>query len=663
MEKYENIIKIEEIRKLVEDNQYIKALKILETMDIHKIKSLTDLSILADVLTQNERYDVAMELLTRIYAKTKTRRVLYQLVDLSIKCGKVEEAEDYLERYIKVAPQDSYRYIFRYCIDKLSGEANEVLIASLEQLKEYEYIEMWAYELAKLYHKSGMKDKCVRECSDIILWFGDGIYVEKAKLLKGYYVGDINPITMLKAKEKKEAEKKLGLDKTKDYSTIRSQIDQFLAEDETKKQNECGDEPSLEAEVTITEARIESEKEEEELIQIWNQHEPGEDSCEWESEEQEEPQEICKNQEQEEPQDTYNNKEQEEPQDNLEQEEPQDNLEQEKSPETYNSQDQEHFLGQYMKPEQDNEKVQDKNNKFKQEAYQDEKDIKLKNDDTNVVETNNRDDSDRGQIHYMEECEQTSKFTQLFLDAGLNYETSFGFFNHMKNCRKQIEVCLEQILTDHKKENHIFITGERKSGKTTLAKYITKVLFDIGLIKSSRVAIISAEKLNIINLSEKKDKLINSTLIIENAGQLETATVSDLIDFMWELKGNVRVFLEGDQASIESLLLRNLELTEVFHNSIHLPNYTMEELYGFANYYIEENEYHLSQEAKITMWDCVQEIYNNKPMEEHLKIVMEAAVYVKKAADDRNKKALTGAVTTKDLNSDEFLQILGTDFN
>ena len=76
---------------------------------------------------------------------------------------------------MKTAPQDSYRFIFRYRIDKLKNEPYEVLIESLEELKEYDYIEKWAYELAKLYHKAGKKDKCVRECSDIILWFGDGI--------------------------------------------------------------------------------------------------------------------------------------------------------------------------------------------------------------------------------------------------------------------------------------------------------------------------------------------------------------------------------------------------------------------------------------------------------------------------------------------------------
>ena len=291
MERYDNIVKIEEMRKLADVNQYEKAMKILETMDTGKIKALTDLSIIADVYMQNERYEEAMVVLTKVYGKTKTRRVLYQLVDLAIKRGNAVEAEDYLERYIKAAPQDSSRFIFRYCIDKLNGEPYEVLIAALEQLKEYEYYEMWAYELAKLYHKAGMKDKCVRECSDIILWFGEGIYVEKAKLLKGYYVGEIDPIHMLKAKEKKEAEMKLGLDKTKDYSEMKSQIDRYLEDENTRNENsrQNGDmfesadlkEIQPEAEAFYTGSKIQpfimnnkaAEKNEEELIHTWYEQE------------------------------------------------------------------------------------------------------------------------------------------------------------------------------------------------------------------------------------------------------------------------------------------------------------------------------------------------------------------------------------------------------
>ena len=89
MERYETLIKIEEIRRLTEDNQYVKALKVINTIDVNKIKSLTDLSVIADIYAKNEEYDNAMEVLLRVYKKNKARRILYQLVDLSIKRGNI----------------------------------------------------------------------------------------------------------------------------------------------------------------------------------------------------------------------------------------------------------------------------------------------------------------------------------------------------------------------------------------------------------------------------------------------------------------------------------------------------------------------------------------------------------------------------------------------
>lgn len=498
MEKYENIMKIEEIRRLAEDNQYIKAIKILDTMDVNKIKPLTDLSIVADVFTQNERYDDAMKVLTKIYTKTKTRRILYQLVDLSIKCGNVHEAEEYLEWYIKAAPQDSYRFIFRYCIDKHKGESYQVLIDSLEQLKEYEYIEMWAYELAKLYHKAGTKDKCVRECSDIVLWFGNGIFVEKAKLLKAYYVGEINPIQMLKAKEKKEAENKLELDKTKDYSSMRSEIDRYLAEDEA--------------------------------------------------------------------------------------------------------------------------------------------------------------------LVLAEENQEHSNLKQRFLAEGMDYEKSFGYFIHINICRKQIETCLENILYDNTKNIHMVITGERKTGKTTLAKKLSKAFHRFNLINTTRVAKIAATKLNSINILQKSDNLMDCSLIIEEAGLLDSNKVEQLLQLMRELNGHIIVFLEDNELRVKTLLETNPKLAAIFENQINLPHYNRQDLLGFANDYIEECDYQLSEDAKVSLLNYIDEAENNSEEINHLEEIITLTQKAKVAADERNKRALSSINGIRDLDSKDFLFIKEEDF-
>ena len=190
MGSYENIVKIEEMRRRMEEGDTASAQKILDTMELKKVKNMSDLSLIAEVFAENERYEEALPLYLRIYEKTKSRKSLFQLVDIYIRLQNHKEAEFYLMEYEKLASKDFYKYIFRYRIDKLKGEPYETLIATLETLKSTEYMEMWAYELAKNYYKAGMEKECIQECSDIILWFGEGIYVEKARLLRSYYSGE-----------------------------------------------------------------------------------------------------------------------------------------------------------------------------------------------------------------------------------------------------------------------------------------------------------------------------------------------------------------------------------------------------------------------------------------------------------------------------------------
>lgn len=223
MGSYGIIIKTEEIRRRVQNGDYASAQQIIDTMPLKKIKNTADLGLFAEVYIQNKKYDEAMELLYRIYKKSKTRRTLEHMVIASIGRNNIEEAEKFLNEYRDLAPNDYNYYIYRYKIDKLKKEPYNVLIDSLVQLKQQIYLEKWMYELAKLYYKAGMKKECIQECSDIILIFGEGSYVEKAKILKAYYSGEIGKdeiIDKLKTIANKDitdqdtqTDLKLGLDK------------------------------------------------------------------------------------------------------------------------------------------------------------------------------------------------------------------------------------------------------------------------------------------------------------------------------------------------------------------------------------------------------------------------------------------------------------------
>lgn len=192
MDKYKVILKIEETKRLASEKKYKEAYEEMKFLNLAKMKNYEDLIIFADIFVRNKKYVEAKELLERLHVKTVTRRLLTQLIFVSAKTKNFVDAEKYYEEYVKIAPKDINKYILRYRIDKEKGLSKDILIKTLEELKEYDYVEEWAYELAKLYHKAGRSKECIRECSNIELWFGDGITVEKAKLLREHHINALS---------------------------------------------------------------------------------------------------------------------------------------------------------------------------------------------------------------------------------------------------------------------------------------------------------------------------------------------------------------------------------------------------------------------------------------------------------------------------------------
>lgn len=183
MRQYELVIRIAQIHHLVDEKKYKKALAVIQTLDVRQVRSLSDLKVLAEVYTRTEQYEEAKQTYLKIYRRSKTRRVLYRLIYLSIRTNVLDEAEAYYQEFVRMNPNARDALILRYRIDKAAGESAEKLIETLQALKQEEYIEEWAYELAKLYHRTGRRDECMEECEDIILWFGTGEIVERAKIL------------------------------------------------------------------------------------------------------------------------------------------------------------------------------------------------------------------------------------------------------------------------------------------------------------------------------------------------------------------------------------------------------------------------------------------------------------------------------------------------
>lgn len=185
-EEYRN--KIEEIQDLMDSGEEDEALSELDDMNFKKVHNINTLLEISRLYEQAGKYDDAFEVLLIAYDRSPAGRlIIYRLALLSIKMGNLDEAKEYYDRFVYIAPHDNLKYEIRYDIAKASDADPHTLIDILEELKNREFIEKWAYELAKLYHETGQADKCTDLCDEIVLWFGEGPYVERALELKMIY--------------------------------------------------------------------------------------------------------------------------------------------------------------------------------------------------------------------------------------------------------------------------------------------------------------------------------------------------------------------------------------------------------------------------------------------------------------------------------------------
>ena len=198
MDKYEYNLKLDQMKSLFAEEKYEEAADIADSMNWNKVKNPTALLRAGEIYEKTGRYEDSRDVLLMAYDRSPIGRgIIYRLAEVAVKMQDFQAAQDYYDEFVEIAPHDNLKYVLRYDIKKAQGASYRELIPILEELREQEYTEEWAYELAYLYHKAGMSDKCIDACDELILWFGDGPYVERALELKMLY----QPLT--KAQEEK----------------------------------------------------------------------------------------------------------------------------------------------------------------------------------------------------------------------------------------------------------------------------------------------------------------------------------------------------------------------------------------------------------------------------------------------------------------------------
>ena len=188
MDKYEYKSKTERMLELMESGAYSRAAAIADEIDWRRVRNAVMLSNVSEIYEKTGEYQKGYDILTLAYQRAEgSRKIISRLCGLALKTGNVDEAIDFYDEFMQIAPKDPNQYILRYKILRAQRAPIEQQIEALEEYKKSEYIEEWAYELAKLYQEAGMTSECLEECDDLILWFSEGQYVYKAMELKMQY--------------------------------------------------------------------------------------------------------------------------------------------------------------------------------------------------------------------------------------------------------------------------------------------------------------------------------------------------------------------------------------------------------------------------------------------------------------------------------------------
>ena len=189
LDKYEYKVRADEIKSLIAEGEYGEAVKIADTIDWRRVKGASILCTISDLYKINRRYEDSRDILLLAYERhAGGRRIVYSLCELSIKLGEYVQALEYYKEFVQLAPKDNGRFILQYKLYEAQEVSLEERIEVLEELKDRDYREKWAYELAYLYHRVGLTSKCIEECDEMFLWFGEGRYVLKGLELKMLHV-------------------------------------------------------------------------------------------------------------------------------------------------------------------------------------------------------------------------------------------------------------------------------------------------------------------------------------------------------------------------------------------------------------------------------------------------------------------------------------------
>ena len=609
MRRYETIVKIETIRALLQEGEYAQAQRLADEIDSTKLKKRGDIHVLAEAYKLNEQYETAQELLLRLYEEHASRRLIEELLELSLLQKDVEMAEMYFGKYQKVSGGDPANYIYEYRIGRLKGKDYEDLLPVLQTLKEEQYTEKYAYELAKVYHKLGRGDECMTECSDLILWFGEGRYVEKAKALQAYYTGELALDELQSYRARQES--------VTEYGSFAS----YAATDQEVPKQTMEEEQHSKAVYTEAEFYKTTDKK--------NREDVVSEQQDWKN--------IISEQEENTVGIVAYQKLMQKAADLVEHSEDMETSAYEPDNTVYE------MLEETMRYREEpvSEEEMGAYERLMREA------ANMEEDEPEVFETATEQtvsQVEQDLLRYLEEC-------------GVALEETLHTFAYIPSVRSQLLQGMDALASGNSSCYCMVVTGDRKCGKTTFAKDVVKLLYQISWLKKPKVAVITGTKMNEIVLEEKKAQLQGCCLIIEKAGRMSEETMLRLGDFIQNGQTLGMVILEDREKRINCLMRSNDIWSQLFSVHIQLPKYTEEDLFGFAIDYIREQDYSIEDDAKAALYEKIAEMFQIEAGEGRLIKTLQFAKDALEKAEERNQTAIFNMVENGSFSANDVLTL------
>ena len=632
----------------MKEKSYKEAMHIADAIDWNKVKNVSMLCTVSEIYECNGEYQKSRDILFLAYDRSPdSKKIIYRLGTLALKLGDVKEAMDCYEEFIAVAPKDPNQYVFKYKILKCQNASLAEQIEALESFKKVEYVEKWAFELAKLYQAAGMTAECIEECDDLVLWFSEGKYVYKAMELKMQY----RPLTPLQ-QEKYNLRFAVPVQKVKEV--VEKEVPKAEVPEVKAPEVTVPEEPKKE-ETSEVEESMEEKKETptlsiEEMLQEWEEKQKENaqmiraeiEKVEAEKVQKEEPKEevpetedilstdIRKLMEELETEaediQAQKAKQEEEPveektlvQKVAEQLASLDIKEvlipqEEETPVVSTPEEEEPSIEIETKEESGGIKLGDTQSMAAvAKALKNDIEVSFPEEEIEEEEeqlAEERTPYDTGFIvkgRYDLEAQ-----SEIGLKAGLTEEQKklFSYFVPVHGMSEQL---VEVLQNDRKCKSrygtsrigNLLIIGRKGSGKTVLAVDVVKAIQKARKVKQGKVGIVTADVLNKKDVAEILKKVHGGALIVERASRLSRQTIEVMCEVMEGQTGELLVVLEDQRKPMEKMLEAYPQFSKKFTSRLELPVFINDELVTFGQTYAKENGYKIDEMGILALYSRI----------------------------------------------------------